>query len=174
MNKIGLLLTTVLLVAALCAPAAAARRSRKQIGPTQVVIDLYRQHKKRSPFFQKTNRALLDKYFEKNLADLIWKDAQGPSDEVGALDGDPLFNAQDMDIKNFVVHPADYMASYGPALPGGKMPPRNRATVEVTFDNLGQPHTVYFEMSLSRVGWRIWEIRYDDHTQLSQILAGSH
>ncbi len=144
------------------------------MSPEQVVSDLYRQHKKRSPFFQRTNRALLDKYFERELADLIWKDARTSKDEVGVIDGDPLFNAQEMDIKKFVVHPADYTASYGPYQPRNKLPLRHRASVTVTFKNLGQEHEVYFEMSYSSAGWRIGDIRYDDHTQLRLLLEGKH
>jgi hypothetical protein len=176
MKRINLILVAATVVAGLGVSSAAQQRSksRREMSPDQVVSDLYRQHKKRSPFFQRTNRALLDKYFEKQLADLIWKDARTSKGEVGALDGDPLFNAQDMDIRKFVVHPADYAASYGPPQPPNKLPPRTRATVTVTFENLGQAHSVYFEMSRSRAGWKIWDIRYDDHTQLSVILKGNH
>ena len=40
------------------------------MSPEQVVADLYRQHKKKSPFFQNKSRLLVDRYFEKTLADL--------------------------------------------------------------------------------------------------------
>ena len=46
---------------------------------------------------------MVDKYFVKSLADLIWKDAHGPKGEVGAIDGDPLYDAQDMEIKKFAI-----------------------------------------------------------------------
>ena len=72
--------------------------------PDGLVKDLYRVHnQKHSPFFQTRNRALLDKYFEKPLADLIWKDARSSKGEVGVIDGDPLYDAQDMEIKKFAI-----------------------------------------------------------------------
>ena len=145
-------------------------KPRRQLSPEQVVRDLYRQHKQQSPFFQRKNRPLVDKYFEKALANLIWKDARSSGDEVGALDGDPLFNAQDMEIKKFLIHSANYAASNG--LPDEEPPPRTRATVTVSFENFGQEHQVLFELSRSRVGWRIWDIRYDDGAKLSNILRG--
>lgn len=110
----------------------------------------------------------MDRYFTKELGDLIWKDAKGSGDEVGALDGDPLFNAQDMEIKKFVVHKTGYATSSAPTAKEAK-PPLN-ATVTVTFENFGQRHSIQFEMSQSSVGWRISDIRYDDGARLSAIL----
>jgi len=171
----------ILIAASIVTVSASSHAQRKakpwkQMSPDEVVRVLYRQHKRRSPFFQTTNRALLDRYFEKEFADLIWKDAVTSKGEVGAIDGDPLFNAQDMDIKKFVVHPADYTASYGPypSKPLNKLPAPTKASVEVTFENMGEKHSVDFEMSLTPSGWKIWDIRYDDSTQLRMILEGQH
>ncbi len=143
----------------------AAPKVQKRMSPEQLIGNLYWQHKKRSPFFQKTNRALLDRYFEKELADLLWKDVQGSGGEVGALDGDPLFNAQDMDIKKFAIHKAESSDANGGA-------GQNKATVTVTFENFGQPHSVYFDVSRSSPSgpWKIWDIRYDDGSKLTTIL----
>ena len=49
------------------------------------------------------SRKNLDKFFDKSLADFIWKDLTSNSDEVGVLDFDPFYNAQDFDIKNLVI-----------------------------------------------------------------------
>src|SRR5437660_7490022 len=77
-------------------------RLTNRMSPNTLVADLYRQHeRKHSLFFQTRSRALLYKYFEKNLADMIWKDAAGSKGEVGAIDGDPLYDAQDMEIRKF-------------------------------------------------------------------------
>src|SRR5205085_5006541 len=98
----------------------------------KVVADLYKDHNgKKSPFFQKKDRGLIDKYFTKQLADLIWKDATTtPEGEIGALDGDPLYNAQDTDIKNFAV---------GKATVKG-----DTATVPGTFANYGNKVTINY------------------------------
>src|SRR3979409_161883 len=83
--------------------------SSTRLSPNALVADLYREHnRKHSPFFQTRSRALLYKYFEKSLADMIWKDAAHAKGEVGAIDGDPLYDAQDMDIKKFVIGKPSY------------------------------------------------------------------
>src|SRR5206468_7220680 len=94
----------IILLAATCWSAAAAvgfgqSATGKQVSPDALVKDLYRAHdQKRGPFFQTKSRALLDKYFEKTLANMIWKDRVTSKGEVGVLDGDPLYDAQDMEI----------------------------------------------------------------------------
>src|SRR4051812_48719899 len=85
----------------LCATASAVFSQTRTAAktPEALVTELYQAQKnKRGPFFQRRSRALVDKYFVKTLADLIWKDAHGPKDEVGVIDGDPLYDAQDMEI----------------------------------------------------------------------------
>ena len=124
------------------------------------MANLYQQHAKHSPFFQTKNRALLDSYFTKKLADLIWKDALGSKEEVGALDGDPLYNAQDMEIKKFVIHPAKIE--------------RSKATVEATFENFGKKQVVTFLLIREPKSWKIENIKYDDGYSLLKIFqAGS-
>jgi hypothetical protein len=117
--------------------------------PDGLVKDLYRVHnQKRSPFFQTRNRALLDKYFEKGLADLIWKDARTSKGEVGVIDGDPLYDAQDMEIKKFAVAKPRYE--------------EGRAMVDATFENLGQKKTITYIVVKGKAGWRIRDIVYGE------------
>jgi hypothetical protein len=169
MKKMNLVLLVALVVGGLAIPIVGQSRpgAGRQLSPEKLVSDLYRQHKRQSPFFQTRKRALLDRYFEKQLADLIWKDALDSKGEVGALDGDPLFNAQELEIRKFVVHPASYPHADSPK------PTPQAALVAVTFENLGQPHTITFELSRSPVGWRIADIRYDDGATLRRILRGT-
>jgi hypothetical protein len=118
-----------------------------RLSPNALVADLYRVHdRKRSPFFQTRSRALLDKYFEKSLADMIWKDAVSSKGEVGALDGDPLYDAQDMEIKNFAI---------GDAVTKG-----DSATVPVTFENFGKNVTITFSLKQVNKVWKIDDIKY--------------
>jgi len=72
--------------------------------PEALVAPFPDTRQKRSPFFQTRSRALLTLYFTRELADLIWKDAVTSKGEVGALDGDPLYDAQDFEIKKFLIH----------------------------------------------------------------------
>ena len=158
MKTIKLILIVAVIVAGSGISSHAQRQSSgaKQMSATQVVNDLYRQHKQRSPFFQTRSRALLDKYFTRNLADLLWRDAHSSGAEVGALDGDPLFNAQDMKITNFAIGEPNL-------LPGG-------GTVPVTFENFGKDHVIIFSVKRERVGWKIGDLLYEDGATLVQIL----
>ena len=128
-----------------------------RLSPSDLVAALYRVHdQKRGPFFQTRNRALLDLYFEKSLADMIWKDAVSAKGEVGALDGDPLYDAQDMEIKKFAVG----KASFGDG----------KARVNVTFTNFGQPKSFVFILVNGRTGWRINNIEYGEGRSLRGYL----
>jgi len=156
-NKLWLLLNVLLACSAFSTVAAQGWKPIKGVSPRSLVADLYRQHKTRSPFFQRRSRALLDKYFARDLADLLWREAHSSGDEVGALDGDPLFNAQDMDIKKF---------SIGEGVGGPRM-----VVVPVTFENLGEKHEIKFRVfSFGGSGWKIANIEYDDGSSLMDIL----
>lgn len=161
MKTIKLLLVVVAMLAGLSVSAAAqqASRSIKPSAPRAVVVSLYQQHKKRSPFFQRRSRASLDKYFQKQLADLIWQDAQSSGGEVGALDGDPLFNAQEMQITNFSV----MLGTVG----------EGTADVLVSFENLGQKHQIMFQLVQNRAGWKIADLTYDDGSTLLGIFKSA-
>ena len=130
-----------------------------RLSPNGLVADLYREHdRKHSPFFQTKSRALLYKYFTQSLADMIWKDAVHSKGEVGAIDGDPLYDAQDMEIKKFAIGKATYAAG--------------QATVNVTFENFGQPKSFVFTLVNGRSGWRINNIEYGEGRSLRGYLKG--
>src|ERR1700686_2359749 len=134
---------------AVCGPVYGQTAASNRLSPNALVADLYRVHnQKHSPFFQTRSRALLYKYFEKGLADMIWKDAVKSKGEVGAIDGDPLYNAQDMEIKKFAIGKPGYE--------GGK------ARVPVTFENFGQKKSIVFVLLNGRSGWRISDLDYGD------------
>jgi hypothetical protein len=128
--------------------------------PDALVADLYREHnRKHSPFFQTRSRALLYKYFEKSLADKIWKDAVKSKGEVGAIDGDPLYDAQDMEIKKFGIDKATFA--------GGK------ARVNVHFENFGEQKVIVFVLVNGKTGWRISDIEYGGgRTLLGELKEG--
>ncbi|MEQ1605028.1 MAG: DUF3828 domain-containing protein [Pyrinomonadaceae bacterium] len=126
-----------------------------------LVAELYKQHdSKKSPFFQTKNRALVDKYFTKTLADLIWKDATSSSGEVGAIDADPLYNTQDPDIKNFAI---------GKATVTGLV-----ATVPVTFTNGGRKENLTFELNQVSGKWKIDNIQYGNSENLLKWLKETY
>lgn len=131
--------------------AAAESQAQKSTAPDALVRDLYKQHDaQKSPFFQTKSRALVDKYFDKNLADMIWKDAKESEGEVGALGADPLYNAQDTEIKRFAVGQ--------PKITGDK------AEVVVTFDNYSEKQTLRYSLSKENGEWKISDINYGEFT----------
>lgn len=135
------------------ASASATPAAAPQTAPDAVVKNLYQQHdKKDSPFFQTKNRALVDKFFDKKLADLIWKDAVDSKGEVGVIDADPLYNAQDMDIKNFSVGE--------PKIDGAK------AEVVVTFQNYDKKEKLTYKLVQRGSEWKIENIDYGDSNLL--------
>lgn len=95
---------------------------------------------------------MLDKYFEKTLADLIWKDGITSKGEVGVIDGDPLFNAQDMEIRKFSIHEA-VMGT-------------GSAEVPVTFENFGNKKEIRFQLVPRTGGWKIANIKYDNGSDM--------
>jgi hypothetical protein len=141
-------IATLLVVAAAAAVVSAQQRAATATTPEALVADLYKAQKlKRGPFFQTRSRALVDKYFTKSLGDLIWKDARTSKGEVGVIDGDPLYDAQDMEIKKFAIgKPVSDSA--------------DKANVPVTFENFGEKKTVTFMLTKGTTGWRINDIDY--------------
>ena len=128
--------------------------------PDAVVTALYAQHEAKSLFFQTESRSLLDKYFAPTLANLIWKDARTSQGEVGAIDGDPLYDAQDFEIKKLTVHPAE----------AGD----DTALVTVTFLNFGKKAKIIYTLVLAHDVWRISDIRYEDNRTLLGVLREAY
>ena len=128
-----------------------------KIAPDALVKDLYKQHDaNKGPFFQTKRRALVDKYFDKSFADTIWKEANEPRDGIGALEADPLYSAQDTDIKNFVVS--------APKITGDK------AEVVVNFDNYKTKQKFTYLLIKENGDWKISDINYGDFT-LREVYA---
>lgn len=149
------------------APPAAARQPVEAPKPAEtrkpaetVVAALYAEHgRNASPFFQTDSRERVDTYFEKSLADLIWKDAVAAAGEVGALEFDPLYNAQDTDIKNFAVQPAQVAG--------------DRATVIVTFDNYGEKQQLTWSLVPAGDTWKIADVDYGDGHTLRTVYTAN-
>ncbi len=111
-----------------------------------VVAELYKQHGAEKGPFRERKRAVVDKYFAKPLADLIWKNEQRPAGEMGAIDADPLYDAQDVQIKKFNI---------GKATIDG-----NKATVPVTFENYSDKKSITYIMVREGDAWKISDIKY--------------
>lgn len=142
-------------------PAATSSPAAEPVtgfAPDLVVTHLYKQHgTNKDPFFQSKDRSLVDKYFTRTLADLIWKDATRKNqNEVGALDGDPLYNAQDVEIKNL---------AFGAAEVKG-----DKAQVAVTFENFGKKQKLKYSLLMEKGNWKIDDIDYGEGQTLVKWL----
>src|SRR4029079_14299079 len=149
MNKIKATLIVVALLVGLTGIVRIVQAQAVTLSsPNGLVADLYKvPNQKRGPFHP-GHGALLYKYFEKDLADMIHKDAvvSAAKHDVGVIDGDPLYDAQDMEIKNFAIGQ--------PSVENGK------AKVPVTFENLGDKKTLIFTLVNTSRGWRIHVTQY--------------
>ena len=142
----------VLLVGLLTATISSAG----DLSPKDLVAQLYQAHRSKHDPLDET--ALLGRYFDPALLQLYLKDKREAKGEVGRLDGDPLYNAQDMEIKDFSVS--------APEMAGGE------ARVTVNFKNLDKPTRLVYMLSRTANGWKISDIRYDDGSSLKKILEG--
>lgn len=162
--KIALLTTLFLAFSAI----GLAQSKTKAVAPDVIVQNLYAARKAgSSPFFQTKSRALVDAYFTKDFADLIWKDAVAAKGEVGAVDFDPLYNAQDTRITAFKIG----KPMYGE----GNL---EVADVSVTFKNMGKDETVLFRLEQnSQKIWKVSDIYYPSNSEssssLKDILVGA-
>lgn len=164
--KIKILILTALLLTFVSVGSAQKKKAVAAAATADAVVkNLYAAHDaSKSPFFQTKNRALLDRFFVKELADMIWKDAVDSEKEqgVGAIDFDPLYDAQDTQITNFVIEK--------PSDAGGD----DNAFVKVTFKNYGKAFWIDFElMREAGKDWKISGISYGSGDDLASILRYS-
>lgn len=134
----------------------AATTFADELSPKDLVAQLYQAHRSKHDPLDQTK--LLSRYFDGQLLKLYLKDKREAKGEVGRLDGDPLYNAQDFEIKNFSIS--------APEISG------REARVMVRFKNIGKPTRVEYVLGRTADGWRISDIRYDDGSSLKKILQG--
>ena len=134
----------------------AAISSAANLSAKDLVSQLYQAHRSKHDPLDETQ--LLGRYFDSALLKLYLKDKREAKGEVGRLDGDPLYNAQDVQIKDFSVS--------APESAGGE------TRVTVHFKNIGKPTRVLYLLSQTSDGWKISDIRYDDGSSLKKILEG--
>ena len=137
----------------------AAQKIRPTNSPDSVVRELYRVHNNgRGHVFEAKGKKYIYKFFDQTLADLIWKEITGtPEGEVGNLDFDPLYNAQDTKITNFLI--------------GKPVVQGDTSTVLVSFHNFDQRMTVNFEMIKAKDGWKIKNVLYGGNSDLVKMLS---
>ena len=130
--------------------------SAADLSAKDLVAQLYQAHHSKHDPLDETQ--LLGRYFDAALLKLYLKDKREAKGEVGRLEGDPLYNAQDIEIKHFSVSTPETVG--------------NETRVTVRFKNIGKPARVIYVLSRTADGWRINDIRYDDGSSLKKILQG--
>lgn len=129
--------------------------------PVAVVRELYRTHARdEAAILTPQSKDALLRYFDTRLATLIWQDVTTtPEGEVGRLDFDPFYNAQDFEIKNL---------KFGtPKVTG------DTARVTVSFDNYAQSERLEYHLRRQSGRWRISNIVYGKDSDLVSILTES-
>lgn len=125
--------------------------------PDRLIRALYFEHNKTdNPFRETKNRALIDEFFAKPMANLIWKDPRMIHGTWKRTAINPLFNASDSDIKKMWVQPGAI---------GG-----TRSIVYVTFENKGKPEEVKIDLQQTAGRWGITDIIYPDGKHLTEML----
>jgi|SRR5262245_7691588 len=144
----------VLVVTMLTTAIAAAT----DLAPKDLVAKFYQAH--RSSHDPLVETQLLSRYFDAPLLKLYLKDKEEAKGEVGRLDGDPLYNAQDMEISNFSISPPENV--------------KGETEVTVRFKNIGKPTRIVYVLTHTGKQWKISDIRYEDGTTLRKILQADH
>lgn len=123
----------------------------------RLIRALYFEHNKtENPMRETKDRAVIDQFFAKPTADLIWNDVQKSPGKQKRARLNLLYNAPDPAIKKTWVLPAVVAGS--------------RALVYVTFENLSKPQELRLDMQQLAGRWRITEIHYPGNILLSQLL----
>jgi Protein of unknown function (DUF3828) len=134
-------------------PPANSSPDRQQDTPDALVREVYKVHGEymkvagpKDRIMSGKSRVYLDKYFDKKLADLIWKDLTTHTNDIGVIDMDIFYNTQDPLIKNVVVAPATFEG--------------DNANVRVSFTNAGAKETVTYSVVKEKGKWKIHDIKY--------------
>ena len=140
--------TTLLSVAALLALAAPAKAKPNASGAKAFLEALYAPYRGRTA--QPVTLQQPARYYEAKLAQAIVAEAEAANQrgEAPELNGDPICDCQDY---------LPFTAKIAPVRVTG-----NRAQTVVTFDN-GRPVRLEVELIATKSGWRIYDIRTDDH-----------
>lgn len=123
----------------------------------RLVRALYFEHsKKANPLLETKDRALVDQFFVKSTADLIWRNMSVSPEKIHQMKNNPLFNAPTSAIKKMWVEPG--------AVAG------TRAVVYVTFEHNAKPEEIRIDMQQVAGRWRIMDMLYPNGSRLTQLL----
>ena len=144
------------------APPAAPPSVASAASPAAVVDSLYRIHNNGlGPILDLKGEKVRRQYFDSSLAAQFQRNLVGPPNgEVGNLDFDPFYNAQETEIHDFTIGE--------PSLKG------DSATVPVSFRNFDRKQKLTYMLVNTADGWRIRDIDYGepgDEETLAEMLS---
>ena len=124
-----------------------------------MVAELYKEHSGKSdPLQYPASKKLLPSYFYKPLRDLYLKDQEDSKGEVGKIDFDPLYDAQDFEISDFNLVVLSNKKGSG--------------YVAARFKNIKVDQEIIFALQRTKMGWRIADIQYKYGRSFWKILKG--
>jgi hypothetical protein len=156
MNRLIILVAILALVAGL---VSAQPGSLNLDAGKELVTQLYKEHSGKSdPLQYPASKKLLPNYFYKPLLDLYLKDQEDSKGEVGKIDFDLLYDAQDFEISDFNLIVLSNKKGSG--------------YVAARFKNMGVDQEIIFALQRTKMGWRIADIQYKDGRSVRKILKG--
>jgi hypothetical protein len=128
--------------------------------PQDLLRELYRVHDQGSgPLLDPKGTLERQIFFTKTLAEALDRELnRSDSEEVGNLDFDPFYNAQDTEIGDFDIAVAKVSGT--------------RTVALVHFLNFGDPMEISYQLTQDEQGWRIDDIVYGEGQSLRTILSG--
>lgn len=126
--------------------------------PAAFVRSLYEadQRGAADPVYGVRSKESLQRTFDGEIVDLIWRDLVDAMGEVGRMDGHYLYDAQDNEIRNLQIKTIENDG--------------RRAMVRATFDISAEKRTIEFLLANTKNGWRITNIEYADGKSYLEIL----
>ncbi len=146
-----------LLLALIALPALSAAPNDS---PQDLMRELYRIHDQgNGPLLDPAAGAARRLYFTESLAAALDQELNRPdSGEVGNLDFDPFYNAQDTEIGDL---------DFAVAKVSG-----HETFAIARFSNFGEPIEIIYRVIEGARGWRIDDIDYGDGRTLRKVLHG--
>ncbi len=146
-----------LLLALIALPALAASPNDS---PQDLMRELYRVHDQgNGPLLDPTASEQRRVFFTESLAAALDQELNRPDpEELGKLDFDPLYNAQDFEVADL---------DFAVAKVSG-----NETFAIARFSSFGEPVEIVYRVVQDGRGWRIDDIDYGDGRTLRKVLQG--
>lgn len=139
--------------------AMPSRAESPNASPQQLLHELYRVHAQgNGPLLDPAATRERRRFFTESLAAALDAALAGPADELGPLDFDPFYNAQETELGAL---------DFAVAKVGG-----DRTVGIARFENAGDPIEIAYTIVRQPRGWFIDDIDYGEGRTLRKVLVG--